>query len=148
MCLILDCGNIFPSYYRSLLPLEPSRKHGHFASHMYRVPCQILFISDFPNHHLLTFYIFFVMSGVISMIILFLHILVSMVSRLKHDNFVQLLGYCVDVNSRIHAYEFASNGFLHYILHGIWLETVVLWRRINREGGGWWQRFRIANAHH
>ncbi|KAG2308290.1 hypothetical protein Bca52824_028038 [Brassica carinata] len=33
---------------------------------------------------------------------------VSMVSRLKHDNFVQLLGYCVDGNSRILAYEFAK----------------------------------------
>ncbi|WVZ05905.1 hypothetical protein V8G54_019251 [Vigna mungo] len=44
---------------------------------------------------------------------------VSMVSRLKHDNFVQLLGYCIDGNSRILAYEFASNGSLHDILHGM-----------------------------
>ncbi|MBA0605080.1 hypothetical protein Godav_017692 [Gossypium davidsonii] len=43
---------------------------------------------------------------------------VSMVSRLKHENFVQLLGYCVDGSSRILAYEFASNGSLHDILHG------------------------------
>ncbi|KAL4370346.1 hypothetical protein AHAS_Ahas06G0056600 [Arachis hypogaea] len=43
---------------------------------------------------------------------------VSMVSRLKHDNFVQLLGYCVDGNSRVLAYEYASNGSLHDILHG------------------------------
>ncbi|KAG4913787.1 hypothetical protein AAZX31_19G206900 [Glycine max] len=43
---------------------------------------------------------------------------VSMVSRLKHDNFVQLLGYCIDGNSRVLAYEFASNGSLHDILHG------------------------------
>ncbi|CAI0470069.1 unnamed protein product [Linum tenue] len=43
---------------------------------------------------------------------------VSMVSRLKHDNFVQLLGYCVEGGSRILAYEFASNGSLHDILHG------------------------------
>ncbi|XP_022935390.1 pto-interacting protein 1-like [Cucurbita moschata] len=43
---------------------------------------------------------------------------VSMVSRLKHGNFVQLLGYCVDGNSRILAYEYASNGSLHDILHG------------------------------
>lgn len=42
-----------------------------------------------------------------------------MVSRLKHENFVQLLGYCVDGNSRILAYEFASNGSLHDILHGM-----------------------------
>ncbi|XP_057422925.1 pto-interacting protein 1-like [Lotus japonicus] len=43
---------------------------------------------------------------------------VSMVSRLKHENFVQLLGYSVDGNSRILVYEFASNGSLHDILHG------------------------------
>lgn len=43
---------------------------------------------------------------------------VSMVSRLKHDNFVELVGYCVDANLRLLAYEFASNGSLHDILHG------------------------------
>ena len=43
---------------------------------------------------------------------------VSMVSRLKHDNFVKLLGYCVEGNHRVLAYEFASNGSLHDILHG------------------------------
>ncbi|XP_020211905.1 pto-interacting protein 1 [Cajanus cajan] len=43
---------------------------------------------------------------------------VSMVSRLKNENFVQLLGYCIDGNSRVLAYEFASNGSLHDILHG------------------------------
>lgn len=43
---------------------------------------------------------------------------VSMVSRLKHENFVQLLGYSVEGGSRILAYEFASNGSLHDILHG------------------------------
>ncbi|KAK2649796.1 hypothetical protein Ddye_017285 [Dipteronia dyeriana] len=43
---------------------------------------------------------------------------VSIVSRLKHENFVQLLGYCVDGNSQILSYEFASNGSLHDILHG------------------------------
>ncbi|KAG8389618.1 hypothetical protein BUALT_Bualt02G0247800 [Buddleja alternifolia] len=43
---------------------------------------------------------------------------VSMVSRLKHENFMELLGYCVDGNQRVLAYEFASNGSLHDILHG------------------------------
>ncbi|XP_050204142.1 pto-interacting protein 1-like [Mercurialis annua] len=42
---------------------------------------------------------------------------VLMVSKLEHENFVQLLGYC-DGSSRILAYEFASNGSLHDILHG------------------------------
>ena len=41
-----------------------------------------------------------------------------MVSRLKHDNFVELIGYCVDGGSRVLVYEFASNGSLHDILHG------------------------------
>ncbi|CAH8381949.1 unnamed protein product [Eruca vesicaria subsp. sativa] len=43
---------------------------------------------------------------------------VSMASRLTHDNFVQLLRYWVDGNSRILSYEFAKNGSLHDILHG------------------------------
>ncbi|KAA8542994.1 hypothetical protein F0562_021511 [Nyssa sinensis] len=43
---------------------------------------------------------------------------VSMVSRLNHENFVELIGYCVDGNQRVLAYEFASNGSLHDILHG------------------------------
>ncbi|CAH1427492.1 unnamed protein product [Lactuca virosa] len=43
---------------------------------------------------------------------------ISMVSRLKHDNVVELLGYCVDGNWRVLAYEFSSIGSLHDILHG------------------------------
>eukprot|EP00262_Sarcandra_glabra_P020381 TRINITY_DN8087_c0_g2_i1.p1 TRINITY_DN8087_c0_g2~~TRINITY_DN8087_c0_g2_i1.p1 ORF type:complete len:370 (-),score=74.59 TRINITY_DN8087_c0_g2_i1:318-1427(-) len=43
---------------------------------------------------------------------------VSMVSRLKHDNFVELLGYCVEGNLRLLSYEFATMGSLHDILHG------------------------------
>ncbi|KAJ0978669.1 hypothetical protein J5N97_014165 [Dioscorea zingiberensis] len=43
---------------------------------------------------------------------------VSMVSRLKHENVVELLGYCVDGSLRVLAYEFATMGSLHDILHG------------------------------
>eukprot|EP00252_Welwitschia_mirabilis_P024463 TRINITY_DN7271_c0_g1_i1.p1 TRINITY_DN7271_c0_g1~~TRINITY_DN7271_c0_g1_i1.p1 ORF type:complete len:367 (-),score=88.01 TRINITY_DN7271_c0_g1_i1:325-1425(-) len=43
---------------------------------------------------------------------------VSMVSRLKHEHVVELVGYCVDGNQRILAYEFATMGSLHDILHG------------------------------
>ncbi|CAI0541223.1 unnamed protein product [Linum tenue] len=43
---------------------------------------------------------------------------VSMVSRLKHENFVELQGYCVAGNLRVLAYEFATMGSLHDILHG------------------------------
>lgn len=42
-----------------------------------------------------------------------------MVSRLKHENMVDLLGYCVEGNLRVLAYEFATMGSLHDILHGI-----------------------------
>jgi hypothetical protein len=42
-----------------------------------------------------------------------------MVSRLKHENFVELLGYCVEGNLRVLAYEFATMGSLHDILHGM-----------------------------
>ncbi|CAA2999392.1 PTI1-like tyrosine- kinase 1 isoform X1 [Olea europaea subsp. europaea] len=43
---------------------------------------------------------------------------VSIVSRLKNENLVELLGYCVDGNLRVLAYEFATMGSLHDILHG------------------------------
>ncbi|KAL6503312.1 cleavage polyadenylation factor subunit pti1 [Orobanche gracilis] len=43
---------------------------------------------------------------------------VSMVSRLKHENVVGLLGYCVHGGLRILTYEFAPSGSLHDILHG------------------------------
>lgn len=42
----------------------------------------------------------------------------SIVSRLKHEHFVELLGYCLDANNRILAYEFATMGSLHDVLHG------------------------------
>ncbi|XP_068646281.1 PTI1-like tyrosine-protein kinase 1 isoform X1 [Aristolochia californica] len=43
---------------------------------------------------------------------------VAVVSKLKHDNLVELLGYCVEGNLRVLAYEFATMGSLHDILHG------------------------------
>eukprot|EP00249_Psilotum_nudum_P008991 c21640_g2_i1 orf=1-543(-) len=43
---------------------------------------------------------------------------VSRVSRLKHENVVELIGYHVDGNVRVLAYEFATMGSLHDILHG------------------------------
>ncbi|KAM0043857.1 putative non-specific protein-tyrosine kinase [Helianthus debilis subsp. tardiflorus] len=43
---------------------------------------------------------------------------VSMVSTLKHKNIAKLRSSCVEGNTRILAYEFASMGSLHYILHG------------------------------
>ncbi|KAI3843530.1 hypothetical protein MKX03_018119 [Papaver bracteatum] len=42
----------------------------------------------------------------------------SIVSRLKHENFVELLGYYLDANNRILAYQFATMGSLHDVLHG------------------------------
>ncbi|KAF3455451.1 hypothetical protein FNV43_RR00078 [Rhamnella rubrinervis] len=44
--------------------------------------------------------------------------MVSMVSRMKHENLVELLVYCVEGNLRVLAYEFATMGSLHDILHG------------------------------
>lgn len=43
---------------------------------------------------------------------------VARVSALKHENFVELQGYCVEGNMRVLAYEFATMGSLHDILHG------------------------------
>ncbi|KAG6490131.1 hypothetical protein ZIOFF_051414 [Zingiber officinale] len=42
---------------------------------------------------------------------------VSMVSRLKHENVMELVGYSVEGNLRLLAYEFATMGSLHDILH-------------------------------
>ena len=42
-----------------------------------------------------------------------------MVSRLKHENVVELVGYSVDGDLRALAYEFATMGSLHDILHGM-----------------------------
>lgn len=53
-----------------------------------------------------------------SLIVMDLCIQVSMVSRLKHENLVELLGYCVEGNLRVLAYEFATMGSLHDVLHG------------------------------
>ncbi|CAI0397179.1 unnamed protein product [Linum tenue] len=58
-----------------------------------------------------------------------------MVSRLKHENFVELQGYCVAGNLRVLAYEFATMGSLHDILHG----TITMYLHIY-----WMQRVRIA----
>ncbi|KAF5474025.1 hypothetical protein F2P56_005967 [Juglans regia] len=42
----------------------------------------------------------------------------STVSRLKHECFVELIGYCLEANNRILVYQFATKGSLHDILHG------------------------------
>ncbi|KAL5549759.1 hypothetical protein UlMin_004990 [Ulmus minor] len=42
----------------------------------------------------------------------------SQVSRLKHEHFVELIGYCLESNNRILVYQFATLGSLHDILHG------------------------------
>ncbi|KAG2686907.1 hypothetical protein I3760_09G028000 [Carya illinoinensis] len=42
----------------------------------------------------------------------------STVSRLKHEYFVELIGYCLEANNRILVYQFATKGSLHDILHG------------------------------
>ncbi|KAJ4798850.1 Protein kinase superfamily protein [Rhynchospora pubera] len=43
---------------------------------------------------------------------------VAVVSKLKHENFVEMLGYCVEGDLRLLAYEFATMGSLHDVLHG------------------------------
>ncbi|XP_004508088.1 pto-interacting protein 1 [Cicer arietinum] len=43
---------------------------------------------------------------------------VSIVSRLKHENVIELVSYCVDGPLRALAYQYAPNGSLHDMLHG------------------------------
>ncbi|CAO2173862.1 unnamed protein product [Urochloa humidicola] len=52
---------------------------------------------------------------------------VQAVSRLKHDNVVQILGYCVDGNVRAVIYEYSLRGSLHDILHGTQPGQVLSW---------------------
>ena len=42
----------------------------------------------------------------------------SLVSRLKCEYFVELLGYCLEANNRILVYQYATKGSLHDVLHG------------------------------
>ncbi|KAK9053681.1 hypothetical protein SSX86_024755 [Deinandra increscens subsp. villosa] len=42
----------------------------------------------------------------------------SVVSRLKNEYIVELLGYCLEENNRILVYEYAPMGSLHDVLHG------------------------------
>ncbi|KAH6767890.1 Protein kinase superfamily protein [Perilla frutescens var. hirtella] len=55
----------------------------------------------------------------------------SLVSRLKNDYFVGLIGYCLEANNRILAYEYATMGSLHDVLHEpgpvlTWLQRVKI----------------------
>lgn len=42
----------------------------------------------------------------------------SIVSRLKHEHFTELMGYCLEQNNRILVYQYATMGSLHDVLHG------------------------------
>nr|CAD1826169.1 unnamed protein product [Ananas comosus var. bracteatus] len=42
----------------------------------------------------------------------------AMVSKLKNEYFVELLGYCLEESNRILVYQFATKGSLHDTLHG------------------------------
>jgi pto-interacting protein 1 len=61
---------------------------------------------------------------------------------MKHENVVQLIGYCAEENIRVLAYEYAPRGSLHDILHGE--------KGGNKQGAqrgpalSWMQRVRIA----
>ncbi|XVF68332.1 hypothetical protein PTKIN_Ptkin10aG0196500 [Pterospermum kingtungense] len=55
---------------------------------------------------------------------------VGMLSRLKHDNLVELEGYFVQGSLRVLAYEFAPMGSLYDILHGTQeVQGVLNWRQ-------------------
>lgn len=49
----------------------------------------------------------------------------SIVSRLKHDHFVELKGYCLEADNRILVYEYATKGSLHDVLHGRYSDLIL-----------------------
>lgn len=49
----------------------------------------------------------------------------SVVSRLKHDHFVEMMGYCLEQNNRILVYQFATMGSLHDVLHGMYIKIPI-----------------------
>nr|CAB3477073.1 unnamed protein product [Digitaria exilis] len=51
---------------------------------------------------------------------------VSAVSRLKHENVLQLVGFCAEGNIRVLAYEYATRGSLHDILHDVFSFIIFL----------------------
>ncbi|KAG0587877.1 hypothetical protein KC19_2G198300 [Ceratodon purpureus] len=59
----------------------------------------------------------------------------SHVSRLKHENVVELIGYRLDREMRVLAYEYTMLGSLHRILHGVHRTGPVL---------SWMERVKIA----
>jgi len=65
----------------------------------------------------------------------------SVVSRLKSDHFVELLGYCLEENNRILVYQYASLGSLHDILHGRPNNT-------NKEVLYWWKLLSTLIKHY
>lgn len=42
---------------------------------------------------------------------------VSNISRLRHQNIVSLVGYCVEHGQRLLIYDYTGNGTLHDMLH-------------------------------
>lgn len=54
-----------------------------------------------------------------NIVVVVVFVQLSLVSRLKNEYFVGLLGYCLESNNRILAYEYATMGSLHDVLHGM-----------------------------
>lgn len=79
------------------------------------------------------FFVIYIMSLLIMQL--------SVVSRLKSDHFVELLGYCLEENNRILIYQYASLGSLHDILHGRSNNT-------NKQVLYWWNIFSTLIKHY
>ncbi|OWM79848.1 hypothetical protein CDL15_Pgr023260 [Punica granatum] len=59
--------------------------------------------------------------------------LVSIASSLKHPNVTALLGCCINLESRILVYEYATIGTLHELLHGCFQFLTFVTEAGNRE---------------
>jgi serine/threonine protein kinase len=72
---------------------------------------------------------------------------VQSISRLEHNNVVQLLSYCIEGNVRALVYEYSSRGSLHDILHGDeqWnlLFHIILFLLLDTIWYPWWKQLSL-----
>lgn len=74
-----------------------------------------------------------------------------MVSKLKNEYFLELVGYCLEDGNRMLAYQFATMGSLHNILHGVCVVPLrfnLIRALQRRQASGFWTRLHTDHFRH